>query len=144
MLIICESIRPLRGQPNIVLSSNRKNRKSTYTKCQNYVNINLVFQPVGKAYLKERAWIMGQGIASKNNWALFLIILTGIVLGGFIGYLTQGISWLGWLSYGQTFGFSEPVVLDLGILVLTFGLTVTINIASIVGVIIGIFIYKKL
>lgn len=84
------------------------------------------------------------GAANKNQWTLLLILLSGIVLGGFIGYLCRNIGWLSWLAYGQTFGLSSPVVLDLGILVLTFGLTISINIASIIGIIIGIIIYKKL
>jgi hypothetical protein len=36
------------------------------------------------------------------------------------------------------------VVLDLGIIVLTFGVTITINIASIIGIIAGIIIYRIL
>lgn len=87
---------------------------------------------------------MAQGVANKSKWTLLLILLSGIVLGGFIGYLCQNISWLNWLNYGRSFGLSSPVVLDLGIIVLTFGLTITINIASIIGIIIGIIIYKKL
>ena len=75
---------------------------------------------------------------------LLLILLSGIVLGGFLGHLCRNVSWLSWLAYGQTFGLSSPVVLDLGIMVFTFGLTITINIASIIGIIIGIIIYKKL
>ncbi len=84
------------------------------------------------------------GVVNKNKWTLLLILLSGIVLGGFIGYLCRGISWLSWLSFGQSFGLSSPVVLDLGIFVITFGLTITINIASIIGIIIGIIIYKVL
>ena len=84
------------------------------------------------------------GAVNKSKWTLLLILLSGIVLGGFIGYLCRGISWLSWLGFGQTFGLSSPVVLDLGIFILTFGLTITINIASILGIIIGIIIYKKL
>ena len=75
---------------------------------------------------------MARGISGKNNWALFLLILTGIVLGGFIGNLASGVSWLSWLDYGQTFG----------ILVLTFGLTIRITIASIIGVLLAILIYR--
>ena len=40
----------------------------------------------------------------KNNWALFLFLLAGIVIGGFISELTAGIPALGWLSYGQRLG----------------------------------------
>ena len=84
------------------------------------------------------------GTANKGKWTLLLVLLSGIVLGGFIGYLCRDISWLSWLNYGQTFGLSEPVVLDLGIMLITFGLVISINIASIIGVVIGILIYKKL
>lgn len=80
--------------------------------------------------------------SSKNAWALALLILCGIVLGGFIGMLADGISFLSFLNYGQTFGLSSPVVLDLGVLTLTFGLTIRISIASIIGVIISVIIYK--
>lgn len=85
---------------------------------------------------------MGRGIAGKNYWALFLLLLTGIVLGGFIGNLASGVSFLSWLNYGQSFGFQNPIVLDLGILVITFGLNIKITIASIIGVLIAIVIYR--
>lgn len=85
---------------------------------------------------------MSKGIAGKNTWALFLLLLSGIVLGGLIGSLTAGVSGLSWLSYGQSFGLTSPVVLDLGILTLTFGLVIHINIASILGVLLAILIYR--
>ncbi|HBA63035.1 MAG TPA: DUF4321 domain-containing protein [Lachnospiraceae bacterium] len=85
-----------------------------------------------------------RGAGSKNSWALFLILLTGIVLGGFIGMLAANVPALSWLSYGQAFGFKDPIVLNLGILVLTFGLSININIASIIGMIISIIIYRFL
>lgn len=78
----------------------------------------------------------------KNNWTLFILILAGIVLGGFLGNLAQGVSWLSWLNYGQSFGLQEPLVLELGILVLTFGLNIKITIAGIIGIIIGIVVYR--
>ncbi|MDD6306776.1 MAG: DUF4321 domain-containing protein [Clostridiales bacterium] len=80
--------------------------------------------------------------AGKNAWALFLLLLSGIVLGGFIGTLVADIPFLSWLNYGQSFGLENPVVLDLGILVLTFGLSIRITVASIIGVLIAILIYR--
>lgn len=77
----------------------------------------------------------------KNRWALVLLILAGIVLGSFIAILTEGISGLSWLSFGQTFGFESPIVLNLGIMVITFGLTIKITIASIIGIIVAAIIY---
>jgi hypothetical protein len=77
-------------------------------------------------------------VRNKNTWVLLLLILTGIVIGGFIGDLTN----IGWLNYGRTFGLTSPLVLDLGVLVLTFGLTIKITIASIIGLLIAILIYR--
>lgn len=79
--------------------------------------------------------------AGKNNWALFLLLLAGIVIGSFIAQATVGISALSWLSYGQKFGLTHPFRLDLGILVLTFGLSVKITLGSILGIVIAIIIY---
>lgn len=87
---------------------------------------------------------MARGTASKNYWTLLLLILAGVVLGGFIGELASGVSFLNWLSYGQVFGLSSPLVLDLGILVITFGLTIKITISGIIGILLAILIYRLL
>lgn len=79
--------------------------------------------------------------AGKNYWALFLLILAGIVLGSFIATLTAGIPGLSWLGFGHTFGLQNPIVLDLGIMIITFGMTIKITIASILGIIVAAFIY---
>ena len=81
---------------------------------------------------------------SKNGWVLLIMLLSGIVLGGFIGMLTANVSGLSWLNYGQRFGLENPIVLDLGLLLLPFGLTIHISIARILGVVIAIIIYRKL
>ena len=55
--------------------------------------------------------------------------------------IIAGISALSWLNYGKNFGFTTPFVLDLGILVLTFGLKIKITIGSILGILIATIIY---
>ena len=80
--------------------------------------------------------------SSKNGWTLFLLILAGIVLGGFIGCLTANVSGLDWLNYGQSFGLENPIVLSLGLLVLTFGLTIKVTVASTLGMILAILVYR--
>ena len=76
----------------------------------------------------------------KNGWVLLLFIMIGIVLGGLIAESTAGIESLSWLSYGNTFGLDSPLVM--GVLVITFALQIKITIASIIGVILAIIIYK--
>lgn len=81
----------------------------------------------------------------KNGWLLLLFIMIGIVIGGLISEVTAEVSGLSWLSYGNTFGInsnSNPLVLDLGILVITFALQIKITVASIIGVIAAIVIYR--
>lgn len=85
-----------------------------------------------------------KGTGGKNNWALFLLLLAGIVLGGFIGMMAEGVPVLSWLGYGQSFGLEGPVTFNLGILVISFGLSIKITMASIIGVVIAIIIYRFL
>ena len=80
----------------------------------------------------------------KNVWILLLFILSGLVIGGLLGEFAKDISFLSWLSYGQSFGLSNPIELDLGVVKITFGLMVNIKIASIVGLLIAIFVYRKI
>lgn len=67
-----------------------------------------------------------------------MLILAGIVIGGFIGSLFPST----WLNYGQSFGLSQPLVLDFGILSVTFALSIKITIASILGIAMAIIIYR--
>lgn len=74
----------------------------------------------------------------KVNWTLIVLVLIGFVIGRFIGTYFDGT----FLNYGQAFGLSDPVVLDMGFIILTFGLRIQINIASVIGVIISLVIYR--
>lgn len=87
---------------------------------------------------------MNRGISNKNGWVLLLLLLAGIVLGGFLGQVTEGVPALTWLNYGQSFGLSSPIVLKLGVLVVTFALTIKITIASIIGMILAIIVYRAI
>ena len=79
---------------------------------------------------------------NKSTWICILFVLAGLVIGGLLGNLAQNVSSLSWLNYGQEFGMSEPFVLNLSFLKLTFGIMFYMNIASIVGLIIALIIYR--
>ena len=61
-----------------------------------------------------------RGRSSQNIWILVLLMLAGVVLGGFIAKLVGGV------------------------LTLQFGLTIRFTIAGIIGIILAFFIYRKL
>ena len=79
---------------------------------------------------------------SKNGRTLFLMMMAGVVLGGLLGSLAEDTSGFAWLNYGQSFGLENPVVLSLGVIVLTFGLTIKITVAGIIGIILAILAYR--
>ena len=74
----------------------------------------------------------------RVNWVLLLLVLIGFVIGRFIGTYFEGT----FLNYGQTFGLSNPIVLDLGFIIFTFGLQIQITIASVLGVVLSLLVYK--
>ena len=80
----------------------------------------------------------------KNIWILLLFILSGLVIGGLLGELASRVDWLWWLSYGQSFGLENPIVLDLSILKITFALMFKISCASIIGMILALIVYRKI
>ena len=80
----------------------------------------------------------------KNIWILLVFILSGLVIGGLLGELASRVDWLWWLSYSQTFGLQDPIVLDLSVVRITFALMFRISVSSIIGMLVGVFIYKKI
>ncbi len=82
-------------------------------------------------------------VKNKGTWIAILFILAGLVIGGLIGEVASNVDWLWWLSFGDEFGLQNPIILDLSVITITFGLTIKINIASVIGVIIALLIYRK-
>lgn len=75
-------------------------------------------------------------------WGILIIIVIGVVFGEIITYLTSGVPSLHWLSIGYRFGLTNPLQLDLNIMSLTFGLSVNVNVAVIIGIVISSLVYK--
>ena len=83
-------------------------------------------------------------VRDKNFWILLIFILSGLVIGGLLGELAANVNALWWLGFGQEFGLESPLVLNLSIISITFAFMIKINVASIIGMTIAIFIYKKI
>ena len=79
--------------------------------------------------------------SNKSSWVLFLMILSGIVIGGFLGALLG--KYVPALDFGYKMGVN-PHTWDFNIIKLTFGLYFNINMFSVLGIIGAIYFYRKL
>ncbi len=79
---------------------------------------------------------------------LLVIIILGALIGSVIGEVIATLAPGGLLekvfSKGLNPGLTPPVVLDLKVLTLTFGLTMKVNLASLLGIVLALLIYRKL
>lgn len=77
----------------------------------------------------------------RSGWIMFLMIISGLVIGGFLGEMLG--KYLPILKFGYSLSVS-PHTWNLKIVQLTFGLSININMFSILGIILAIYIYSKL
>ena len=78
---------------------------------------------------------------SKDSLILLIVLLIGLVIGGLIGdILGQSFEVL---TYGKEIGF-DPVTVDLSVIQFTIGLKMSINLASIIGLVLAILVFRKL
>ncbi|MBQ8254386.1 MAG: DUF4321 domain-containing protein [Clostridia bacterium] len=76
----------------------------------------------------------------KNSLIVLFFICAGIVTGSLVAMLTANVNALSWLSYGLKFGLTDPFVLDLNVLQISFGLAFNLNISVIIFVSIAVVI----
>ncbi|MFV0352001.1 MAG: DUF4321 domain-containing protein [Oscillospiraceae bacterium] len=81
----------------------------------------------------------------KRNLLLCFFLLAGIILGAMIAAACANISFLSWLSYSGSIGFSpeSPFVLDLAVLTLSFGFSIKISVAQFITIGLAIFLFSR-
>lgn len=79
---------------------------------------------------------------------LLVIVILGALIGSVIGEVIGTLAPGGYLekvfSKGVNPGIAPPAVLDLKVITLTLGLTMKINLASLLGIALALLIYRKL
>ncbi len=77
----------------------------------------------------------------KNALLLCFFVLAGVVAGGLVADLCQGVPALAWLAYGKSISFAP--YLDLSVLRLDLELTMSVNLAQIVTIGLALFFYRR-
>lgn len=80
----------------------------------------------------------------KNTIILLALIIAGMVIGGVLGDYAGSYRDFEILKKGFEIGLSQPFRLNLGVIDFTLGFMIRVNIASALGILAGIFIYKKI
>ena len=79
----------------------------------------------------------------RNGWILLLFLIIGAFLGGLLGnVLGDYAPFLNWTSH--TYGINPPLSVNLDMLSLTFGLTLRLTVAGVIGLVLGYFAYRAL
>ena len=77
-------------------------------------------------------------------WVLIVIVVAGAMLGSVFADAVGQFTYLAPLGHSVAFGVDPPVTLDLRVLTLTLGLTVRLNLAIVLGIIAGIYLFRML
>ena len=75
-----------------------------------------------------------------KKFFICVIILAGFVMGVLLGDLTSNMGSLGFLGFGFDFGFENPIILNLGVMKVTLGFWMKVNLGGLIGLMTGIFI----
>lgn len=88
----------------------------------------------------------GSGRVRKSPWILLIFLLIGGLLGGILGEVLHVMAPQGTIqSIFSTYftpGINPPLTIDLVLVKLTLGFSVKVNILSILGMFIGVYLYK--
>ena len=73
----------------------------------------------------------------KKTVILLLFLMGGLIVGALLTYLGQSVSFLWWLTLGDSIGFGYPqaVALDLSVIRLNLGFYLELNVAQMIGLI---------
>jgi asparagine N-glycosylation enzyme membrane subunit Stt3 len=77
-------------------------------------------------------------------WILVVIVIAGAMLGSVLASAVGESTYLSWLGRSRTIGLAPPVVIDLHVLTLTLGLTLRLNLAVVLGILIAAFVFRRL
>ena len=83
----------------------------------------------------------------KSPWILLVFVLIGGLLGGVLGEILRVMAPHGTIqtifATNYVLGITEPLTIDLVLLKFTIGFVLKINLLSLLGMFLGIYLYKN-
>ncbi len=82
----------------------------------------------------------------KKTIAFIFFLIAGIAAGTVISGFCRDVRYLDWLAHTMSVGLDtgSPAVLDLIVMKLAFGFTLSVNIAQIICIIISLIVYNRI
>jgi len=79
----------------------------------------------------------------KRGIVLAIFMLLGLFLGMVLTEIAGNVSGLSFLCWGKSVGIEPAAVLDLSVFKLTFGVTLKMNLATVICMVLSLFLYAK-
>jgi len=74
-------------------------------------------------------------VKKKSGLKILALVVFGATLGAIVGSKLGHVSYFKWLNMGKTFGITEPVKLDLGLIFTSIQVSFKLTVSSILGII---------
>ncbi len=79
----------------------------------------------------------------RKFFNLFLVLI-GVVVGTFVANICKDVSFLSWLAYGLNFGMASPLVLNLGVMQLTFAVSIDLTLSVVIFIVLSFIIGRAI
>lgn len=77
-------------------------------------------------------------------WILIVVVVAGAMLGSVVADALGQFTYLAPLGHSVAFGADPPVTLDLRVVTLTLGFVVRLNLATVLGIIAAVYVFRLL
>jgi uncharacterized protein DUF4321 len=77
-------------------------------------------------------------------WILIVVVVAGAMLGSVLADALGQFTYLAPLGHSVAFGMDPPVTLDLRVITVTLGFVVRLNLATVLGIIAAIYVFRLL
>jgi hypothetical protein len=81
----------------------------------------------------------------QKTFTFLFYLLAGIILGSLLANFCRGVNFLSWMGYAGTIGFAadHPALLDLLIIKVSFGFSVSVSVAQILTIGAAMYFYNR-